>query len=233
MRVLRAVIWAVCVVAVLVVLPGVLILHPQTPLPRHWNPVKDLAVMDPLSPLTSWKLGRIGNHPEHCVERLDTAAQFEILDDFEVSDVCHIQTRLQVTELANVAMRRTETRCDTALVTAMWLQHGVQPAAQAAFGQRVKQIRTQGSYNCRTIGGSTRMSSHATASALDVAGFTLVDGTEIELLTDWDNPGAAGAFLRAARDSSCDWFDTTLGPDFNQAHADHFHLQLDGWGTCR
>lgn len=210
-----------------------LIVHPATPLPDHWNPIKPMRISDPVTPLTSWKLSRVGNDPEHCPAVLEDGARFDILSDFRVSDACHIETRVRTTALANVALRSTETRCDTALTTALWLEHGVQPAAQDIFGQRVASIRTQGSYNCRTIGGSSRMSTHATAAAIDVAGFTLADGTRIELLDDWGDGGPKGAFLARVRDASCDWYATTLGPDYNRAHADHFHLQTRGWGLCR
>ena len=77
------------------------------------------------------------------------------------------------------------------------------------------------------------MSTHATASAIDISGFDLTDGTRIRLLKDWDESDAKAQFLRDVRDTPCDWFGTTLGPDYNAAHADHFHLQNWGWGTCR
>jgi hypothetical protein len=37
----------------------------------------------------------------------------------------------------------------------------------------------------------------------------------------------------AVRDSACVWFKTALGPEFNDLHKDHFHLQSRGFGTCR
>ena len=77
------------------------------------------------------------------------------------------------------------------------------------------------------------MSTHATADAIDIAGFDLVDGTRIRLRTDWQEDGPKADFLRAVRDGACDLFDLTLSPDYNQLHADHFHLQSRGWGLCR
>jgi hypothetical protein len=86
----------------------------------------------------------------------------------------------------------------------------------------------------RTTGGtSSRFSTHATASAMDVSGFRLADGSRISLLADWDGQGPEAAFLRRVRDGACDWFGLTLSPDFNRLHADHFHLQVSGWGGCR
>lgn len=207
--------------------------HPDTPVPPHWNPTKPLNAMAPLTPVTNFKLSRTMGNKTACLAALETISSYSALSDKVVSDQCHIRNRVQTTTLAGVKIQGTETRCDLALTTAMWLQHGVQPAAEFHFGQGVRAMRTQGSYNCRRIAGSSRMSLHAQAKAIDVAGFTLNDGTRIELSRDWQGGGAKAEFLRDVRDISCTWFDTTLGPDYNRAHHDHFHLQTSGWGTCR
>ncbi|MBU2089188.1 MAG: extensin family protein, partial [Alphaproteobacteria bacterium] len=36
-----------------------------------------------------------------------------------------------------------------------------------------------------------------------------------------------------ARDSACRYFNTVLGPEYNTAHADHFHLDLGKSRICR
>ena len=65
----------------------------------------------------------------------------------------------------------------------------------------------------------------------------LADGTRVALRTDWYDRGAKGAFLHAVRDRSCGLFSTLLSPDYNRAHADHFHLDMAartaGWTVCR
>ena len=53
----------------------------------------------------------------------------------------------------------------------------------------------------------------------------------VDLLDGWDGPD--GDFLRRIRDAACTWFGTTLGPEYNALHRDHFHLQDRGYGTCR
>jgi hypothetical protein len=113
----------------------------------------------------------------------------------------------------------------------------LQPDAVDLLGSPVARIAHIGSYNCRQMrtsaGTSTRMSTHATADAIDIAGFDLADGTRIRLIDDWDAAGPKAEFLRVARDGACDWFDLTLSPAYNRLHADHFHLQSRGWGLCR
>ncbi|BCB71988.1 hypothetical protein HME01_26950 [Vreelandella aquamarina] len=42
-----------------------------------------------------------------------------------------------------------------------------------------------------------------------------------------------GELLRAARDGACDTFGNVLGPEYNAAHADHFHLGMRGFRLCR
>jgi len=50
---------------------------------------------------------------------------------------------------------------------------------------------------------------------------------------DWDGEGDKAAFLRSLQNRACEYFGTVLGPDYNQAHADHFHLGLRGFRICR
>jgi hypothetical protein len=168
---------------------------------------------------------------------LETGAQTQVLPDFTASDQCHIRPQVSLTSVGQADMDPINTRCQTALRIAMWARHGIQPAAQEHLGHRGRQITHFSSYNCREIrtgrGSTDRMSTHATADAIDVSGFVMVDGARISLLTDWDGAPDRAAFLRAVRDSACKWFRVTLGPDYNALHADHFHLQHTGWGLCR
>ncbi len=207
--------------------------HPDTPLPENWNPTEPLNVAARQNPMTLWKLRNAARGRNTCLAALETGAIFQTIPDTEDSAQCHIRNSVRLRKVAGASLRATDTRCDLALKMAMWVEHGVQPAAEKHFGMPVRAIRTQGSYNCRPIFGTQRMSTHAQAKAIDVAGFTLASGRQIELLKHWDGTPEEKAFLRAVRDAACDWFSTTLGPDFNRAHADHFHLQSEGWGTCR
>ena len=130
--------------------------------------------------------------------------------------------------------------CPVAAALAMWEWNVVQPAAQKHFGAKVRRIDHLGSYNCRRLYGRDTgdYSEHATADAVDVAGFRLSDGTRVSVLGDWKDEGAKGAFLREVRDGACDLYATVLSPDYNAAHADHFHLDqaergAGGWRACR
>jgi hypothetical protein len=130
--------------------------------------------------------------------------------------------------------------CPVAAALSVWEWEVVQPAAERRFGSRVTAIDHFGSYSCRRIYGrdAGNWSEHATADAVDIAGFRLADGTRITVVGDWQGQDAKARFLRDVRDGACDLFATTLSPDYNAAHRDHLHLDQAergamGWRGCR
>lgn len=214
-----------------------LVTLPDTPLPPAWNPLLPLAVFDPITPLTDWKLRRALATSQNCLASLSTGATAQPLPDFVETPQCGITDQVLLSAVAGTRLDPLNTRCQTALRMALWVEHGVIPAAQKHFGQGVRALNHSSSYACRPIrtprGSSTRMSTHATADAVDISGFVLTDGTRVTLLEGWGDGGPTSAFLSDARDAACNWFRLTLGPSYNQLHADHFHLQHRGSGLCR
>lgn len=233
---LRAALFACATFAAIMAIAA--IFHPDSALPDAWNPVKPLKVIDPVTPLTSWKFARAKQSSQVCRAVLASVSE-NGAPALRVSDNanCQVQNPVSVNRVGGASTGNLDTDCATALSLAMWEHHGLQPAAIAHFGVQVSRIDHLGSYSCRRIrttrGDSQRWSTHATASAIDVSGFRLSDGQDISLVEDWDAAEARGRFLRAAQESACKWFATALGPDYNALHADHFHLQSTGWGTCR
>jgi hypothetical protein len=132
------------------------------------------------------------------------------------------------------------TSCAVAAALAVWEWEVVQPAALRHFGRRVTAIDHYGSYSCRRMygRGNSMWSEHATADAIDVAGFRLDGGRRITVLRDWRGKDKDSAFLHDVRDGACRLFATTLSPDYNTAHRDHLHLDQAergslGWRACR
>lgn len=123
--------------------------------------------------------------------------------------------------------------CPLAVSYALFEHHGLQPLAREFFGQPVTRVEHFGSFACRTIGGSRRWSRHASANALDIGAFRLADGRSISLSGHWRGEGDEARFLRAVRDAACEHFQGVLGPEYNAAHHDHFHLEVGGFGLCR
>lgn len=231
--------WAAFFALILVVASAVwqILEDPDSPVPTGWNPLRPLDVTSAYSPLTDWKLERALASDAACLAALETGAGAQQLADFTKSAQCHIRPQVSLSRVGDAKLTPFKTRCQTALRMAMWERHGIQTAAQRNLGQGVRQIKHFSSYNCRAIrtssGSTGRMSTHATADAIDISGFVLEDGRQISLLKGWDGAPADAAFLRDVRDAACEWFKVTLGPDYNALHADHFHLQHTGWGLCR
>ena len=114
-------------------------------------------------------------------------------------------------------------------------RQALQPAAREILGSEVAAIDHYGAYACRRVygQGEGRVSEHAYANALDVAGFRLRDGRRVTVAADWSDQGEEGRFLRAVRDGACRTFGTVLGPEYNAAHRDHLHLDRGPYRVCR
>lgn len=229
-------------IAVVVILFGGggwwLLAHPETPVPAHWNPLRDLKLTAPVTPITRFQLNRALADEAQCRAALaEAGVSFEVMDDLIVNDNCGIVGRGLLSAMVTSRVEAVETSCTTSLRLAMWEHHVVQPAAQDLLGTQVSRLRHVGSYNCRQMrtaqGQSSGWSSHATADSIDIVGVQLADGRSLTLLSDWGSDGPEAAFLRQIWRGACDWFRVVLGPDFNRLHADHFHLQGPGWGYCR
>ena len=208
---------------------------PNTPLAPKWNPTEPLNPKAQVTAITSWKLRNTVRDAALCRAALNrSGAQFNIQTDREDSEICHIRQRTDLRRIGSAALAPLDTRCEMALRLALWEIHGLQPLAQFHLGAEISRIHHFGSFSCRKIrGSSSRMSQHATANAVDISGFDLKDGRKLRLRNDWTPNSPESAFLRAARDSACDWFGLVLSPDYNAAHHDHFHFDQGRWGGCR
>lgn len=127
------------------------------------------------------------------------------------------------------------------LVSALdrWVSDGVQPAALHWFNSPVATIHQIGSYSCRRMNGAGGhgISEHAFGNALDIAGFTLADGRKITVKDGWRGTPEEQGFLRDVHLYACETFVTVLGPGYNAAHYNHFHVDLmrrpNGKRPCR
>lgn len=211
--------------------------HPRSTLPDAWHPFKPLSVTDDVTPVTPYKLTHALQSGQACLAALETGADFVRMPDLEESDRCHIRTRVELRGVAGIRLIPVQTRCQTALRLALWAEHGVKPAAIDHLGQVPVRLLHNSSYNCRPIrttsGDGNRMSTHARAESIDISGVEMPDGAVFRLQEGWSADDARQTFFKAIRDSACDWFKVTLGPDYNALHSDHFHLQHTGWGLCR
>ena len=125
-------------------------------------------------------------------------------------------------------------QCPLALGIHIWAGE-LERSAREHFGEGLARIHHFGSYSCRRQYGrsSGPWSEHAFANAWDVASFELESGRLVSVLRGWEGDRDERRFLRDARDSACDIFRVTLSPDYNAAHADHFHVDMGPRTSCR
>jgi hypothetical protein len=175
-----------------------------------------------------------------CFARLGSAeARFSPLPDQYYGAGCSTLNTVQLTGLrsdnASLALGNIgPVACPLAETFAGWARYGVDRAARAVLGSELVRIETMGSYSCRDIAGSARRSAHATANAIDVSAFVLADGRRISVEQDWsEGTTSEREFLRIIHESACKRFGTVLGPDYNAAHKNHFHLEGSGNTFCR
>ena len=202
--------------------------------PDSYNIARPLDLKDRPTFVTDLKL-RLGG-VERCYGALDRASLvFERLPDEVKGPGCGFEDVARLDRSLISWGEGVTLRCPMLAGIALWERHTLQPAARKLFGSEVTRVRHFGTYSCRNVNNAPggRRSEHATANAVDVAGFVLADGTEISVLADWGEASPQGRFLKRAYDRACDHFDTVLGPDYNELHRDHFHLDNGGHEICR
>lgn len=181
---------------------------------------------------TEYKLRDLRDEYKECTSILDEAGiEYRMLPDQTVAS-CPLENRVVLDKSQYPYSAPVAPTCQMAAALAMWEKHVLTKAAEEFLDSAVKRIQHVGVFACRNIAGSRRRSQHAHANAIDIKGFELANGKTITLLKDWGKDTAAGKFLRAIRNESCDVFQGVLGPEYNKAHADHFHLDLGPYSIC-
>ncbi|MDB5361481.1 MAG: uncharacterized protein JWO51_2778 [Rhodospirillales bacterium] len=109
----------------------------------------------------------------------------------------------------------------------------VEPNAIKILGKPVVAERNLGAFTCRVEASSRRvLSQHALGRAIDLAGWSLADGTRIDIEKDWTDGGPHGRFLHAVASGACRYFSVVLTPSTNKLHHGHFHLDIGPDRLC-
>jgi len=212
--------------------------HPQN------VPWTELSLADPVGRFTLRKIVKLHEQPQQCRALL---SEYGIRDTAvpqpDAPAECRIDNAMRITDggARTVSYQpRVVTSCPVAVALALLEDRVIQPAAERYLGSPVVAIDHYGSYSCRRINGRSQgeFSEHATANAVDIAGFRLADGRRLTVSRDWSGNGPESRFLHEVRDGACTLFATVLSPDYNAAHADHLHLDeavrgQSGWSFCR
>lgn len=223
----------------LLVLVLALLLPPLTlRLPARLDPFAPLDLKAPRDFLTGFRLWRLEHDPGLCRAVLAQAPlAYRLLPDANTGGQCPLIDTVRVSAVNGIRLASPVIlTCPMAAALTLWSREALGGAATRALGSPVTRIDHLGSYACRTMRNgraSTRLSQHATANALDVAGFGLADGRTLRISRDWPDADAAGRFLHNVRDRACQAFSVTLSPDYNALHRDHLHLDMGGFGLCR
>ncbi len=207
-------------------------------MPDHLKPWTPLALDHPISTVAARKLHGFRDDPEACHAALEQAdVGFSILPERQAEGGCGWETAVRVTEAAAPysAPQPITSRCAVAAGLHMWETQVLIPAAEEHFGTGIAEIIHYGTYACRPVYNrqGARLSEHALANAIDIAGFRLENGRTVTVLAGWNGRSDEQAFLREVRDGACGVFRAVLGPEYNQAHADHFHFDMGRWRMCR
>jgi len=187
-------------------------------------------------PQASAGLGSFNPTPEarQCYSDLGKAnVRFSPLPNRQFSGGCSQIDSIKLLDVGADVTNLGPVKCELASKFAAWTEYAVKRAARKYLGSDLKRIETMGSYNCRNIAGSGKLSQHAHANAIDVSAFVLTDGRRITVENNWKSGRQEMQFLAAIHDSACKRFGTVLSPNYNAAHRDHFHLDMSGNGYCR
>lgn len=176
----------------------------------------------------SWRSGE----ENACMRRtkLAASAYIEQISKINGRGACGVKKPLKVKALADgtITIGPTATiGCPMTAALERWMQDAVQPAALAWFGMPVSEIKQVSDYSCRRRNNARKgkLSEHAFGNALDIAGFTLVNGQTVTILKGWKGTKGERGFLREVFAHGCRHFKTALGPGVKY-HADHFHFDL-------
>jgi len=182
-----------------------------------------------------FRINSLSANGDQCLVALDRSKLlYKPLNDRPLKDGCGLSAGVQI-ERSHIPYNQVfEARC--AVVAALyWYERELDFLAREHLGSGIARIDQWGTYACRNINARKegRRSQHATANAIDIAGFTLSDGNTVQVLRDWGADNAKGRFLAAAHARACRFFNAVLGPGYNAAHRDHFHFDLGHARICR
>ncbi|TCB94146.1 extensin family protein [Enterobacter wuhouensis] len=205
-------------------------------LPSYYNPFTPLTLDDPPGKITQYKLRRLT--PEACGALLSQANQRKLIRTQPVADsagACPLANVVRVRDFGPVSLSSSFlASCPLALSSALFVSQQARPLTKTLMGRELTRIDHLGSFACRNIyhRADARRSEHASAEALDISAFRLAGGERVTVLKGWTS-AKTQPWLQALLAASCGYYGNGLGPDYNAAHANHFHLGMRGFGLCR
>lgn len=200
----------------------------KTPAPQRYPDARETP-RPPAPPASS-------SSAEACYAGLEALPiTFRRLPPRRTPEGCGFDDGVQLLDIGVPVGGLTAMSCPAAGGLYRWVLDGVQPAAQRHFGEPVVRIDSYGTYACRGVNSrpGAKLSEHAYANAVDVASFRLESGRTIRVESGWRAGGAETAFLKDVHGAACRTFQIVIGPDGDQYHQDHIHMDMGRGPYCR
>jgi hypothetical protein len=205
--------------------------------PQRYSPFAAISLEERPSWFVDFRLAALRRDPELCraVLREPHIAATPIPDN-AIRNGCGWVNAVRLSTVGGAELGAAQLTCEAAAALALWVEYEVQPLALAAFGARVTGLEDMGTYSCRNIIGNEKSahmrSQHALANAVDIGGFNLENGHQISIAKAWKGHDREARFLHAAHEGACRYFRVAIGPDYNRAHWNHFHLDRGIFTRC-
>jgi hypothetical protein len=198
--------------------------------PGQWP--KAAQPLGPPIPADSWPDADVKQALAEC-SRVLGAARFDFKELAPIrKGTCGTPAPIQlryINDEPRVEIRPAATlSCPLAGALDRWMTEVVQPRAKQLLDATVIRVLNLAAYDCRPRynNPSERMSYHAYAEALDIAEFVTAKGEHINVLQHWSAGDERARFLRDIHEGGCKIFGTVLGPEANEAHRNHFHVDM-------
>ena len=156
----------------------------------------------------------------------DVDLQGDSIGNVAGAGACGVPDAVKVRSVSGVALSTPSLRnCETAKALKDWVDDGVVPAFKRRG--KVVELKVAAHYSCWTRNNKpgAKLSEHAKGNAIDISGFTMKDGQVYTVEESWWR-GRGKKPIRKAYKKACGPFGTTLGPNADKYHQDHFHLDI-------
>ncbi|MDH4983042.1 extensin family protein [Hyphomicrobium sp. D-2] len=207
-------------------------------IPERFLPFPAITLDDPPLIFVDTRIAALRSDPDMCRAILQPPQiNAQAIADNVRANGCGWTDAVRVSKVSGAEIGLSALTCETAVALALWMEHSVQPLAMEMFGSRVVWVQDMGTYNCRNIIGNKRWlkmrSQHSYANAVDIGAFRLENGKQMSITRDYRANTPEGRFLREAHMRACPYFRVAIGPEFNEAHHDHLHLDRGLLRSCK
>jgi hypothetical protein len=175
------------------------------------------------------------NNTDCLNELAELDAVYSIQGDFEEDGRCVVEHAVRLSSANGMAIKYSPLlTCRMASELVKFTEETLQPVANQMFGARIKTMSHIGTYNCRSMRQYPGIvSQHGFANAIDVAGFTLEDGTKINVANDWNSGDMKAEFLKEVAEAGCEGFRVAVSPDSDANHWNHLHWDMGPYWSCK